>query len=262
MDMNALIKIKNLIRKSIAEFFSDFGEIFIMLFNVIKFLPRVVKDRKLIIEQMVHIGVNSSLLITVIGAFTGAIASWEISYQTAGFISLNFLGSATPKGIMIELGPVLAALVLAGRVGASISAELGTMKVTEQIDALESMAINPIRYLAMPRIIATTIVMPVLVVYACAIAIIGSFLVAVFLLGVPAASYMNGFRQNFDMMDITAPLVKALCFGVAISTIGCFYGFKTTEGAHGVGLATIKSFVVSSAMILILDSFLWNILLG
>ncbi|HPS65794.1 MAG TPA: ABC transporter permease, partial [Ignavibacteria bacterium] len=186
----------------------------------------------------------------------------DAEYQITSFISVNFLGSATPKGIMIELGPVLAALVLAGRVGASISAEMGTMKVTEQIDALESMAINPIRYLAMPRIVATTIVLPVLVVYACTIAIFGSYIVSVYFLGVPSTTFLNGFRENFELKDIAAALTKAVFFGVAISSIGCFYGFKTTEGAHGVGLATIKSFVLSAAMILILDSILWNFLLG
>ncbi len=262
MEMKSKNSIINFFYNRIYNFFNDFGEFAIMLFGVIKFLPRVIKDRKLIIDQMVHIGVNSVVLITVIGAFTGAIASWEIAYQITSFISVNFLGSATPKGIMIELGPVLAALVLAGRVGASISAEMGTMKVTEQIDALESMAINPVRYLAMPRIVATTIVLPVLVVYACTIAIFGSYLVSVYFLGVPSTTFLNGFRENFELKDVAAALTKAVFFGVAISSVGCFYGFKTTEGAHGVGLATIKSFVLSAAMILILDSILWNFLLG
>ena len=177
-------------------------------------------------------------------------------------MSLNYLGSATPKAIIIELGPVLSAIVLAGRVGASIAAELGTMKVTEQIDALESMAINPVRYLAMPRIIATTFMMPILVIYACTIAILGSYIVAVLILGVASSAFLNGFQATFDVKDVNAAMVKALFFGVSTSSIGCFFGFQTTEGAQGVGLSTIKAFVISSAMILILDSLLWNFLIG
>lgn len=260
--MKIIPKFTDYLYNKIVSFFYNFGEYFILFFNVLKFLPRVYKDRKLIISQMVHIGVNSLMLVAIIGLFTGAISAWQVAYQITDFISINMVGSATPKAIIIELGPVLAALVLAGRVGASIAAELGTMKVTEQIDALESMAINPTRYLAMPRIVATTLVMPVLVIYASTIAIFGSYLVSIFILGIPSATYLNGFRENFEMKDVMASIIKALFFGVSISSIGCFYGFKATEGAQGVGEATIKSFVLSAAMILILDSILWNFLIG
>lgn len=251
-----------LIEKKIISFFTDLGNFSIMIFGVIKSLPRVIRDRKLIIEQMVHIGVNSLLLITVIGIFTGAITAWQIAYQIGDMISPNFLGSSAPKGIIIELGPVLAALVLAGRVGASISAEMGTMKVTEQIDALESMAINPVRYLAMPRIIATTFMLPILVIYASTIAIFGAYVVTTTFLGVPPSAFMTGFKMNFAIKDVIAGAIKSFFFGISISSIGCFYGFQTTEGAQGVGLSTIKSFVISAAMILILDALLWNFLIG
>ena len=144
----------------VQRFFSDIGNFAVLFVNVILNLHRVFKDRKLIIEQMLHVGVNSLFLVAIIGLFTGAVSAMQAAYQIKGLIPLTYLGSATTKAIIIELGPVLAAIVLAGRVGASISAELGTMQVTEQIDALEAMAINPVRYLAMPRIVATTIVMP------------------------------------------------------------------------------------------------------
>jgi phospholipid/cholesterol/gamma-HCH transport system permease protein len=180
----------------------------------------------------------------------------------AGLVSNNILGSATSKAIIIELGPVLAAIVLAGRVGASIAAELGTMKVTEQIDALESMAINPIRYLAMPRVVATTIMLPILVIYAVTIAIFGSFLVSTLFIGIPANTFMNGFKGSFQIMDFNTAMIKAVCFGIAISSIGCFVGFQTKGGAQGVGQSTIKSFVICAASILILDYILWNLLVG
>ena len=140
---------------------------------------------------MIHVGVNSLGLMSIIGLFTGAVACWQAAYQIKGLIPLSYLGSATAKAIIIELGPVLAALVLAGRIGASMTAELGTMKVTEQIDALEAMAINPLRYLGMPRVIATTFMLPILVIYASTIAIFGSYSVAVFFFGVSHSAFMN-----------------------------------------------------------------------
>ena len=126
------------------KFFTELGQFFYLMLGVLKSLGRVFRDRMLIIEQMQHVGVNSLALVTIIGIFTGAVSCWQAAYQIKGLISYSYLGSATTKAIIIELGPVLAAIVLAGRVGASMAAELGTMKVTEQIDALESMAISPV----------------------------------------------------------------------------------------------------------------------
>lgn len=250
------------IEKKIKSFLIEFGNYALLVFGVIRSLPRVFKDRKLIIDQMVHIGVNSLMLIAIIGLFTGAVSAWQVSYQIRGLIPNSILGSSTPKAIIIELGPVLAAIVLAGRVGASISAELGTMKVTEQIDALEAMAINPVRYLAMPRIVATTIMLPALVVYASAIAILGSYIVTILFLGVSSETFMNGFRKSFELKDFFAATTKSIFFGLSISSIGCYVGFQTEGGAQGVGLSTIKSFVINSAMILILDYILWNFMFG
>ena len=252
----------NFILKKIYIFLSDLAGYYNLFIELLKSFPRIFRDRKLIIEQMVHIGVNSLVLVSIIGIFTGAVACWQAAYQIKGLISYNYLGSATTKAIIIELGPVLAAIVLAGRVGASISAELGTMKVTEQIDALESMAINPVRYLAMPRVVATTFMLPVLVVYASTIAIIGSYSVATMFLDVSGGTFLNGFRKTFEFKDFYSASIKALFFGFSISTIGCFVGFQTKGGAQGVGFSTIKSFVISAAMILILDYILWNFLIG
>lgn len=209
-----------------------------------------------------HVGVNSLTLVTIIGIFTGAVSCWQAAYQIKGLISYSYLGSATTKAIIIELGPVLAAIVLAGRVGASMAAELGTMKVTEQIDALEAMAISPVRYLAMPRIVATTCMLPVLVIYASSIAILGSYSVATIFLDVPSETFLGAFKKSFEAKDILAGFIKALFFGVSISSIGCFIGFQTSGGAEGVGLATIKAFVIAAASILILDYVLWNFLIG
>lgn len=251
-----------LILKKIFIFFKDLENYYILVKGVLRFLPRVFTDRKLILDQMVHIGVNSLVLISIIGLFTGAVSAWQVAYQMLGLVPISILGSATPKAIIIELGPVLTAIVLAGRIGASISAEIGTMRVTEQIDALEAMAINPIRYLATPRVVAATIMLPVLVIYASAVAIFGSYFVSVVFLDIPGGVFLSGFRKTFEIKDVNAGFVKALFFGFAISSIGCFVGFETSGGAEGVGLSTIKSFVICAAMILILDAILWNFLIG
>jgi phospholipid/cholesterol/gamma-HCH transport system permease protein len=244
------------------QFFAELGEYSRMMLNVILSLRRVVRDRKLIVDQMEHVGVDSFVLVSIIGLFTGAVSCWQAAYQIKGMISFAYLGSATTKAIIIELGPVLSAIVLAGRVGASMAAELGTMKVTEQIDALESMAISPERYLAMPRITATTLMLPILVIYSSTIAIIGSFTVATIFLGVPSDTFLAGFKKAFEAKDVYAATIKALFFGLSISSIGCYIGFQTSGGAEGVGLSTIKAFVIAAASILILDYVLWNFLIG
>jgi phospholipid/cholesterol/gamma-HCH transport system permease protein len=150
--------------------------------------------------------------------------------------------------------------VIAGRVGASIAAEIGTMKVTEQIDALETLAINPVRFLAMPRFVASILMMPVLVVFANGIALLGAFLVANFFLDLTPQSFFGSVQRFFQTKDVISGLVKAVFFGGVTALLGCHIGFHTEGGAEGVGRSTIRSFVISSAMILILDYTLWMVI--
>ncbi len=209
---------------------------------------------------MEHIGVNSLPLVTIIAVFTGAVSAWQAAYQLKGIAPLSFLGGSTSRAIITELGPVLTGIVIAGRVGASIAAELGTMKVTEQIDALETMAINPIRYLAMPRFLAAVIMLPLLVVYADTIAVFGAYIVSNYFLGVSFAVFFLSVKRLFIFSDLIAGLVKTVFFGGVTALLGCHIGFRTEGGAEGVGMSTIKSFVLSSASILILDYFLWMLI--
>ena len=209
---------------------------------------------------MEHIGVNSLPLVLIIAVFTGAVSAWQAAYQLKGIAPLSFLGGATTRAIITELGPVLTGIVIAGRVGASIAAELGTMKVTEQIDALETMAINPVRYLAMPRFLAAIIMMPILVIFANSIAIIGAYIVSNYFLGVSFAVFFNSVNRFFNIMDLVSGLIKTVFFGAVTSLLGCHIGFKTVGGAEGVGLATLRSFVLSAALILILDYVLWMLI--
>jgi len=246
-----------------AEYFLvEMGKVSFLFAGIIRFLPRVFKDRKLILEQMEHVGVNSIPLVIIIGFFTGAVSSWQAAYQFQGFISLSFLGSAVSKAIFIELGPVLTAIVVAGRVGASMAAELGTMKVTEQIDALETLAINPIRYLVMPRFLACIIMLPILTIIANFIAIMGAFLVAYVFQDVSFQVFFNSAKRVFEYKDIIGGLIKAFFFGASTSIIGCHVGLQTEGGAEGVGNATIRAFVLAAAMTLLLDYVLWTTIFG
>jgi phospholipid/cholesterol/gamma-HCH transport system permease protein len=241
--------------------FQEIGQISQLIFEIIKSLAHIRRSRQLIFFQMEHIGVNSLPLVLIIAVFTGMVSAWQAAYQLKGIAPLSFLGGATARAIITELGPVLTGIVIAGRVGASIAAELGTMKVTEQIDALESMAISPIRYLAMPRFIAASIMMPLILVFANFIAIVGAYLVSNYFLSVSSAVFFQSVKRYFVLGDFFYGLVKTIFFGGVTSLLGCHIGLRTEGGAEGVGLATIRSFVMSSAMILILDYFLWSFFL-
>ena len=208
---------------------------------------------------MEHIGINSLPLVVIIAVFTGAVAAWQAAYQLKGLAPLSFLGTATSKAIITELGPVLTAIVIAGRVGASIAAELGTMRVTEQIDALEIMGINPIRYLALPRFFAATSMMPILIVFANIIAVLGAYLISYLFLSVPAYVFFESVRKSFLLSDMVFGMIKGVVFGGLTALIGCHIGLRTEGGAEGVGLSTIRAFVLSAAMILIFDYLLWTI---
>ncbi len=241
-------------------FLAEFGAFSTLAGRTLSYIGSVVRDRQLILEQMEHIGTNSLPLVLIIGLFTGMVSAWQAAYQFKGLIPYSFLGAAVSRAIFIELGPVLTAIVIAGRVGASIAAELGTMKVTEQIDALESMAISPVRYLAVPRLLGATIMMPVLVVFANLIALAGAYLVSNFFLGISTKMFFDSVQRFFHLKDVLGGLFKALFFGSFTALIGVKVGFDATGGAEGVGNATIRAFVLSATMVLILDYTLWMVL--
>jgi len=246
--------------RKIINFLQELGQVSILFFKVVRFFPQMFKNKKIVLEQMEHIGVGSLPLVIIIAIFTGAVAAWQAAYQLKGMAPLSFLGTATSRAIITELGPVLTGIIIAGRVGASIAAELGSMKVTEQIDALETMGISPVRYLAMPRFLASIIMLPVLIIFANIIAVIGAYLVSNFFLGVSYAVFFESVKRFFTMGDFIFGMIKGMVFGGVTALLGCHIGFRTEGGAEGVGLSTIRSFVVSSASILILDYALWSLI--
>jgi phospholipid/cholesterol/gamma-HCH transport system permease protein len=258
--MILISKIIGRLGRTILNFLREFGQVSILLFEIIKSFTFIPRSRKIIFYQMEHIGVNSLPLVLIIAVFTGAVAAWQAAYQLKGIAPLSFLGGATSRAIITELGPVLTGIVIAGRVGASIAAELGTMKVTEQIDALETMAVNPIRYLAMPRFLAAILMMPVLLIFANVIAVGGAFVVSNYFLDVTFNTFFVSVKRFFLMQDLIGGLIKTVFFGGVTALLGCHIGFRTEGGAEGVGQATIRSFVLSAASILIVDYLLWMLI--
>ncbi len=258
-----MVKNRNPVRflgRKIVNFLSEFGEISRLLERTFSFVPRLGRDRILLFNQMAHIGSNSLPLVVIIGFFTGMVSAWQAASQFKGLISLSLLGSAVSRAIFMELGPVLTAIVIAGRVGASIAAELGTMKVTEQIDALESLGISPVRYLSTPRVVAGTLMLPILTIFANVIALIGAFVVANFFLGISEKVFFDSVKRFFHLKDVFGGLFKTFFFGGVTALIGVHVGLRTTSGAEGVGKSSVRAFVLSASMVLILDYVLWTII--
>jgi phospholipid/cholesterol/gamma-HCH transport system permease protein len=242
------------------EFVAGVGSFTILLWRIIKALPLFVKNIRLTTEQMLMMGVASLPLVLFTSVFTGAVSSVQAAYQFQNIIPMRYLGGAVGKAVIIELGPVLTGLVIAGRVGASIAAEIGTMKVTEQIDALETMALDPVKFLAVPRFISGVIMLPVLTIFADFIAIMGGLFVAIFFLDLNAFTFLNGVKRFFDVFDLFGGLLKAGIFGGIIAVVGCYHGFRTSGGAEGVGISTTRAVVYSSVLILIADYVVAHIL--
>lgn len=248
------------IGRKVLKFVRETGKVSLLLLEIVRFFPKIVRNRKHILYQMAHIGVGSLPLVIIIAMFTGAVAAWQAAYQLKGIAPLSFLGTATSRAIITELGPVLTAIVIAGRVGASIAAELGSMKVTEQIDALETMGVNPVRYLAMPRFLAATIMMPVLIIFADVIAVFGAYFISNYFLDVSFAVFFESVKRFFFLGDFLFGMAKGMVFGGITSLIGCHIGFNTVGGAEGVGNSTIRSFVLTSSAILIVDYIMWSLI--
>jgi phospholipid/cholesterol/gamma-HCH transport system permease protein len=205
---------------------------------------------KLALQQIIEMGARSQIVVVVTGAFTGAVFAAQIYFQFHRFGMDSAVGSVTALALFRELGPTLTALMVAGRVGAAIAAEIGTMKVTEQVDALRSFGVSPIDYLVVPRSIAMMVSMPLLVAEACAFGIIASYLIAVPMLGVAEAPYMRNLTFYTQGSDIAIATIKGFVFGVIIVCVSCHEGLQTANGAAGVGRAPTRAVVISSLAIL------------
>lgn len=217
------------------------------------FIPPL--KRKHVLDQMDRIGVKSLPIVLLTSLFTGMVLALQSAYQMQRMSAEMYIASLVSLSMVRELGPVLTSLVIAGRVGASITAELGTMKVTEQIDALEALATNPVKYLVVPRFLALLVMLPLLTIYADIVGILGGYAIGVFKLGISSNMY---WRMTYDPLifkDVFTGLIKSVAFGIIIAIIACFQGINTEGGAEGVGRATTLAVVVSFIMIIAADCF-------
>jgi phospholipid/cholesterol/gamma-HCH transport system permease protein len=217
---------------------------------------------RLFLDAAEYIGVGSLPIISLVGAFTGAVTALQAVNALRILKAEGFSGSMTGMTLALELAPVLTGLMLAGRVGAGIATEIGTMRITEQIDALETMAVSPIQYLVVPRVVAGTIMAPILSLFFFLIGMVGAYIVAVYVENVDPGSFVENFRWTVDPKHIIQGLIKSVVFGMALTLIGCNQGYHASGGGRGVGLATTRAVVVGSVTILILDYFLSDVLLA
>ncbi len=206
------------------------------------------------IRQMRNMGVDSVPLAAIVAAFIGAVTAFQTRYQLFGGVQLSVVGLISRQSIILELGPLLTGLVLTGRVGARITAEIGTMRVTEQIDALETLSFDPVAYLVVPRLVASVIMLPILTVFADVIGVLAGMMAAVLVTDVQFSQFMEGVRLGYDQFQVTYSLIKATLFGAAIAFLCSYEGYTTFGGAEGVGKSTAKAVVISSIAILILDA--------
>lgn len=244
-------------------FLTELGGICLLLYNSLRlmFIPPI--EFRMIIAQMYEVGTKSSPVVFITAMFSGMV----LALQTlTGFKLIVQLGAQSLVATIValsvtkELSPVLTGLIVAGRAGAAMAAELGTMRVSEEIDALETLATNPIKYLIIPRLIAGMIMLPILSAFADLVGILGGFVVSVYLFNASSESYWNRTWNYIDFGDILNGLIKACFFGASISIVSCYKGYYTSGGAKGVGEATTGAVVLSSMAIIVSDYFLTALL--
>ena len=213
-------------------------------------------------DQMVNIGAQSIPIVMLTSLFSGMVTSVQAAYQfESGFVPNWFVGSIVGESVLMELAPMMTGLVMTGRIGATIAAEIGTMRVSEQIDALESLSFDPVSFLILPRVLAAAIMFPMLIIIADCFGIMGGLFAAVNAMDVSHLEFIRGLRNWFRPWDAWFGLIKGLFFGVAITSIACYQGFYTTGGATGVGRSTTAAVVISCVAIVFLDYILAAILL-
>jgi phospholipid/cholesterol/gamma-HCH transport system permease protein len=260
--MNALLGVPRLVGRVLLAALAHAGRLSLMVLEMIRglaewriWLPRTV-------AESANIGVGSLFIVLLISGFAGAVTAFQSGYQWQTSLPLYVLGTLIVSTIVLELGPVLIGLVLAGRIGARYAAELGTMRVTEQIDALESLGRSPASHLIIPRVLAGFLMVPVLTILADVVAVAAGWWSVKAVLPVTDADFIYGARYYYRPFDGYYSVIKAFCFGGAITLIPCYVGFNTKQGAEGVGRATTAAVVASSVVILLLNTLLARILLN
>jgi phospholipid/cholesterol/gamma-HCH transport system permease protein len=251
-----MISLFNAIGLWVLRFLDESGRVILLFYRTLIWTFRPPFDIQNLLKQIEEVGIKSIPVVLITGTFTGMVLALQSYTGFKRFNAEAFVGTVVALSMTRELGPVLSGLMVSGRVGSAMAAELGTMQVTEQIDALYTLATNPIKYLIVPRFLASLIVMPVLTVFTDVVGILGGYLVSVKLLGSNPTVYLRRTYDYLNVQDIYIGLFKALIFGMIIAIIGCYQGFNTQGGAEGVGKATTRAVVLSSLLILIANYFI------
>ena len=248
--------------KKITLFFEYIGQYLMLMVKMFRSIDSWHKYTSNIINQMIVIGSKSIPIVIITSFFSGMVTSVQGAYQmTTTLVPKWYIGGIVGESVILELAPMITGLVLAGRVGANIAAEIGTMRVTEQIDALETLSLDPVAYLIVPRVLAGLVMFPVLVIIADFSGIFGGLVACLSTLDINSYQFVKGLKSWFNPWDAIFGLIKAVHFGFAITSIACYFGFYTTGGAQGVGKSTMNTVVASCVTIVILDYLLAEILL-
>ena len=237
------------------------GQMFLFLLQALAWIFRPPFRGQQILKQLHFIGYKSTFVVVLTAVFTGMVLALQGYYSLRKFGSEGLLGSAVALSMIRELGPVLASLMVTARSGSAMTAEIGIMRITEQIDAMETMAINSLQYLISPKIMAALVAVPLLVAIFDVVGIYGGYLVGVQLLGVSGGSYWSSIESAVEWEDVHGGILKSISFGVIISWVCCYKGYFTTMSAEGLGKATTEAVVLSSVLILVWDYFLTSVLL-
>jgi phospholipid/cholesterol/gamma-HCH transport system permease protein len=251
-----------LIGKTIIYVVDTFGGLGLMLMQTIRWTFRRPFRWRLVIFQMENIGVNSLSIIILTGIFTGMIFAYQMYYGFKPFGAESMTGMVVTLAMARELAPVLGSIMVTARSGSAMAAELGTMQVTEQIDAIQALAVEPMQYLVVPRVLAGALVMPFLCLITIVFSMLGSYFVAVILLGVGASAYNEAIIMYVKLGDVLNGMFKAFIFGIIFSLVGCYKGCNTSGGALGVGNATTDAVVLSCVLILCMDYVLTALTTG
>ena len=243
------------------QFVDRVGDHVILAVRALAWLPRRPQRIGNYVDALEYIGVGSLGIILLVGLFTGAVIALQAVFAFKPFHLESYAGGTSGKALAVELAPVLTALMLAGRAGSGIATEIGTMRITEQIDALESMAVNPIQFLVLPRLVAGMIMGPVLTLLFFVVSMVGAYIVAVISQGVDQGQFILHVRELVGLRDVLQGLIKAVVFGLLITLIGCYQGYNASGGGRGVGLGTTRAVVIASVMILVSDYLMANVLL-
>jgi phospholipid/cholesterol/gamma-HCH transport system permease protein len=246
--------------KTVTDLLEGWGRSWIFLWKSIVASFKLPFRFGLFVQQLYQIGVLSTIVIALIAVFTGAVLAVQGEYTLKKFGATAFTGSAVALALIRELGPVLTALMVIGRAGSAITAEIGIMKITEQVDALRSMAVDPIRYLMVPRILAGIVAMPILTCFFICVGIFGGYIVGTGLLNLSSGTFLSQMISAVEAVDVYSGLIKALVFGIIFGWVACYKGYTCGFGAVGVNRATTQSVVTASVAVLIVDYFLTSIL--